>query len=496
MKKVIIVGGGIAGLSAGIFGRLQGFDTTIYEMHSIPGGECTGWNRRGYHFDNCIHWLTGTNPKTDLYKVWETVGAFENTELYTAEYFNVDARGEKPLYFYKDLQKLQQHFIDVSPEDEEKIKGFVEDIKSAQQVEMPTKKPMALMNLLDYLDLARTYKPIMSRMKVWSGLSVAEYANQFKSPLLQQAIKSLLYEECPINNLFFMLGTYTSGNGGWPMGGSLAMGQRMAKRYESLGGKICYKMRVDEILLKDKKTVGVRLANGEIIKSDYVISAGDGMMLLKKLLRGKVRDKKLATYEENKEGYIYPITVDIGLGVKVDLSHRPHQGYYKVKPFKFRSQMIETIGIKHYCKEKGFAPEGCSSIRIQLKEQDQRYWQELKQSNPEAYKQEKETIVQNIIAGVEEVFPETKGMIEVWDICTPATYERYCDAYNGCWMAPLPKRGEKTIMHSGKLKGIKNLFVAGQWIMSIGGLPTAVVSGKWAIQMICKQEKIKFQHSF
>ena len=74
-KKVIIVGGGIAGLSAGIYALKAGFDAEIYEKNPIAGGECMGWNRKGYHIDNCIHWLTGTDPDTKLWEVWKTCGA-------------------------------------------------------------------------------------------------------------------------------------------------------------------------------------------------------------------------------------------------------------------------------------------------------------------------------------------------------------------------------------------------------------------------------------
>ena len=64
MKSIIIVGGGVSGLSAGISGLLKGYRVSILEKHSIMGGNLTGWNRQGYHIDNCIHWLTGTNPKS------------------------------------------------------------------------------------------------------------------------------------------------------------------------------------------------------------------------------------------------------------------------------------------------------------------------------------------------------------------------------------------------------------------------------------------------
>lgn len=60
MKKIIVIGAGIGGLSAGIYGRLAGYEVDIYEKNPVAGGQCMGWNRKGHHIDNCIHWLTGT----------------------------------------------------------------------------------------------------------------------------------------------------------------------------------------------------------------------------------------------------------------------------------------------------------------------------------------------------------------------------------------------------------------------------------------------------
>ena len=59
-KKVIIIGAGIAGLSAASYLQRNGYDTEIFEAHSLPGGLCTSWKRGDYTFDYCIHWLMGT----------------------------------------------------------------------------------------------------------------------------------------------------------------------------------------------------------------------------------------------------------------------------------------------------------------------------------------------------------------------------------------------------------------------------------------------------
>jgi phytoene dehydrogenase-like protein len=58
-SRLLIVGGGLAGLSAGCYARTSGFDVTIVEHNLALGGVCTAWRRGPYLIDGCIHWLTG-----------------------------------------------------------------------------------------------------------------------------------------------------------------------------------------------------------------------------------------------------------------------------------------------------------------------------------------------------------------------------------------------------------------------------------------------------
>ena len=46
-KSIIIIGAGFAGLAAGIYARMNGYNTQIFEMHDMPGGLCTSWKRKG-----------------------------------------------------------------------------------------------------------------------------------------------------------------------------------------------------------------------------------------------------------------------------------------------------------------------------------------------------------------------------------------------------------------------------------------------------------------
>ncbi|MGZ4892405.1 MAG: NAD(P)-binding protein, partial [Halobacteriota archaeon] len=96
-KSLIIIGGGIAGLSAGCYAQMNGFDSTIYEKHVLTGGLCTAWHRKGFTFDLCIHWLVGSSPKSSLYSVWEELGAVQDKQFVSYAYFNhaLDEEGNR-----------------------------------------------------------------------------------------------------------------------------------------------------------------------------------------------------------------------------------------------------------------------------------------------------------------------------------------------------------------------------------------------------------------
>ena len=75
------------------------------------------------------------------------------------------------------------------------------------------------------------------------------------------------------------------------------------------------------------------------------------------------------------------------------------------------------------------------------------------------------------------------------DAWTPLTYERYMHAYHGSYMSFTTTPNTKQLKLKGQLKGIKNLYLAGQWTNAPGGLPVAAASGKFAIQRILKSQK-------
>ena len=47
----------------------------------------------------------------------------------------------------------------------------------------------------------------------------------------------------------------------------------------------------------------------------------------------------------------------------------------------------------------------------------------------------------------------------------------------------------KKVTHNGRLRGLRNVYLAGQWLQAPGGLPNAAVTGKFAIQRLLHDHK-------
>ena len=118
-KKVSIIGGGIAGLAAGCYLRLNGFDAEIFESHSTSGGVCTAWKRGDYTMDGCLDWLLGSGPGNDFYKFWKELDAFEDNQIIDHEAFmTVEGKDKRKFILYGDVDRLEAHMLELSPDDE------------------------------------------------------------------------------------------------------------------------------------------------------------------------------------------------------------------------------------------------------------------------------------------------------------------------------------------------------------------------------------------
>ena len=117
-QKIVIIGGGIAGLSAGIYAQKAGFDSVVYEKHSVPGGQCTGWMREGHYIDNCICWMTCAKEGYDLWDIWKDSGiCADGVEIHQHDYFYKSELNGQSIYLWRDIKRAKKEMLELSPQE-------------------------------------------------------------------------------------------------------------------------------------------------------------------------------------------------------------------------------------------------------------------------------------------------------------------------------------------------------------------------------------------
>ncbi len=489
MKKVVIVGGGIAGMTAGILLQKAGFTTEIFEKNAVPGGQCTGWKREGYLIDNCIHWLTGTREGSGLHELWKEIGALgDGVEVIEKEMFFSAKLDGKVLTFWRDKERTRRELLALSPEDEKEINKLMDYVELAETMTVPVEKPFDAMSLLDFMKLGMSMKEMGKVMKEYGNMDLKELAMRFRHPLIQHAIVDYMPSGYQAYAFVVSYGTVTGGNGDIPRGGSLAMAMRIADRYRQSGGILHSNANVAKVLLNGKRAEGVLLADGTRVEADYVVCACDTDYTFRALLPAGCMPKALKKQYEERDKY--PVGSGFQIAYAVD-GIFPEITDTRILPCEeilVGKQSVQRMSIQSYYYEPAFAPEGKMVLQSNFaqNEEDYSYWESL-YSDRTAYEQKKKEIAGQALERVVAEYPALAGKIRVLDVWTPMTYTRYCNSYKGAYMSFVTTKQAKSITVPGTIKGLKNVLLASQWLMGPGGLPTAAAMGKYAAWRIIKK---------
>ena len=494
-KSIIIIGAGIAGLSAGCYGQMNGYRTQIFEIDNArPGGLCTTWKRKGYKIDGCIEHWPGTEPGTPFYRFWEELGAVQGRSIvYPDEWSRVEGAGGEVLIFYTDLDRLEQHMKELAPEDTDVIEEFIKAARSTARFKnMPPEKAPEVMGPIDGIKTLFTMFPLLRFAKKWGKMTVQDFAQRFKNPFLREAfLHNTIPPYSPMLSLLVGIGNIHRKQAGYPLGGSLEIARAIERRYLDLGGEVHYKSRVAKILVESDRAVGVRLADGSEHRSDIVISAADGRTTIFDMLEGKYVNDKIRGYYDNL--LTIPPIIYVGLGV-ARLFDEPYSvfgvNYPLDEPVTIAGQELTRLPVHIYNFDPSLAPAGKTALRVKL-DTDYEYWKKLSE-DPERYKAEKEQIANKVIALLDRRFPGLADQVEMCDVATPMTFERYTGNWRGSWMGWADTTETQGMRMSKTLPGLGNFYMAGMWVDPPGGTPCVAMSGRNVIQIICKQDKKKF----
>jgi len=472
-KSMIIIGAGLAGLATGCYARMNGYETEIFEHHTLPGGVCTAWQRQGYTIDGDIHYLVGCQPNAPFHSACQELGFFKRnrfrilTELTS---FLNEKNGQR-LVVTDDLQRLAEDMKKLAPEDRLVIDEFINGCRQILNVFRTPPEPEAV------------------KLKNSCKMPAFEYAKRFQNPFLKFFITNFGLPTIPAYSVLMTLGLLAFGQLSVVEGGSLQLPLAIAEQHANLGGKITYGADVEQILVDNNTAVGIRLSNGTVHRADLVVSAADGYSTIFQLLGGKYADQ--STRDRYKQWPLFTPVNFVSFGVARQFPDEPSENFVRLsKPLDSGGKSVKELWLRIFNRDPALAPEGKTVIQAEMYT-DFDYWHHLhKDRTP--YEAAKTKLADTVLELLDNLYPSISSLVEMTDVATPYTLWRYTRNHRASFEGWLPTTDNVGTTIPNTLPGLANFYMAGQWVLPVASVPGVIDSGRNLVKSLCEQDGKKF----
>lgn len=497
-KHVVIIGAGIAGLSAASYLLRNGYRVTLVEQHTQPGGLCTSWKRAGYTIDYCVHWLIGTREDSRLRHLWEELGAFTNKDgslvpvVNFSDFATIGLSSGETIRLYSDLDALQKELIRIAREDERMIRRFCRSLGRLSKLDNPRTAPRHSLGSLfsDLRDRVGVFITIMQHLE-----PMGTYARRFKSPVLREMLLSDIPEDWSLLSLTMGLSQQLTKSAGYTVGGSLNLARNIERGIHAMGGTLRYGTRVEEVIVGDNIATGIRLSDGSVIEADHVVSAADGYQTLFGMLGGRYLPKVLQRAYETYP--LFPSTVFVALGVNRNCSDLPH-GFspYLDRPIELPDGTVHhRFSVNVYQYDPTLAPSGKTLVTVLMNTWEWNKWEVFREHDKKAYEKAKVHIAEEVIDRLEHAIGNIASHIDMIDVSTPHSVIRYTGNWQGSFEGFAPTKATLSRRLPKTLPGLRNFSMIGQWTTPAGGLPTAAMDGRDLAVRLCREDSVPFRAS-
>ena len=495
---VIIIGAGIAGLTAAALLTKSGLRAVLLEKQPRPGGYFMGFKRKGFTFDSSIQWLNGCNADGFVGRIFGYIGPdypkcvmSDRIRRYKGESFDY--------LLTHNPYELRDRLINDFPGETDGIKRFFEDCKKigvhfgklngclrANQT-MP-----AIESLIFGLKMLAWAVPVWKYLRISAERGLGRY---FKN----DDIKKIFCGEEKFMSIVMPIGwIFVNDLLFPPEGGAEIFVKWLCGKIHDSPSQIFLNSSVKHVLLKNKTATGVSLSDGRVINSQYVIAACDVENLYERMLPEGVIPGGLIRRLRKADLYCSSVTLFIGLNCDAsalgfheellyltadDIPRKDHTGG---DPYK-NSLVIQSPSTR----DKTLAPEGKSTLTIHCSariDYGDSWKTDKNMERGKAYREFKQKYADILIERVEKSFGiNIKKHIEVFEIATPVTYWRYTGNRDGSAMgtSPTDKNIRNRLAHY--KTPVKNLFLGGHWAEYGGGMPMAVKAASNASLMILEK---------
>ena len=494
MKKIIVIGAGVAGLSAAVRLQKLGYEVTLYEKDRQVGGKMNQIKTAGFTFD-----LGPTIVMMpEIYReVFEFCGKdpddyipMKKVDPMLKLYFNK----EEPIEFSNDLIELTKTLENISPEDTQGYFAFLADIYQRYTI---AKEAFITKSFRGFWDF---YNP----KSLWAGIRLRTFSDAYtsiskfvKDDRLRKslAFQTLyigvspyqgpsLYTIIPMIELFY--GVY------FIEGGMYTLATSLARLFEELGGKIVYETSVDEILIDNKIAKGIRIGKEQVM-ADAIVCGADFPYAMKELIpderkRGKYTNKKIAKFEYSCSCFL----MYLGLDKKYPEEHL-HSIYFaedfkqNVDDLFERGKLPDDPSFYLYrpsLMDDSLAPEGQEGLYVLVPVPELSKYEKWTEQTMQAYRQK-------IIRLLKEktIFKDIDEHIVSETLITPKDFSERFNAYNGATfgLKPTLKQSNYYRPHN-KFSAAENLYFCGSSTHPDAGVPIVMQSAKLAVEELLRDD--------
>ncbi|MFM7216689.1 MAG: phytoene desaturase family protein [Bacteroidota bacterium] len=487
VKKIAVIGSGFGGLSAAIRLAASGHEVTIYEKLDKLGGRAYQFEKDGFKFDAGPTVITAPHQYDELFQLAgkDRRDYFQLTPLDPFyRVFNSDGR---TFDYLRDPEKAAAEVARFSPKDVDGYRRFVQGTVDIFNWFHPfTEKTFPT-----FLSFAKIFPHVLAN-GTWR--TMYDYAAKFvKDDFIRQvcSFHPLLVGGNPFDtpSIYGLIAQFEREWGvHYAVGGTGAIVNALGKLFLDCGGKVHYNTEVKEIVIRNKRAVGVRLMDGSVDAADEVVCNSDIAFAMSRLVPQEHRPAS-AMFRLNTAEYSNSLVV-IYFGTDRTYEESPllhhnlvlGSAYRKLMKNIFNSKTLrDDLGLYIHMPsrtDRTICPDGCGSFYVLSLVPNLDGGQDWDQIMPR--------YVDNVLGFMEEKYlPGLSSSIVTQHAINPLYFKHALNSHKGAAFSIKP-----SMLQSGYFRPqvesphFANLYFVGAGVHPGAGVPAVMASGKIAAGLI------------
>ena len=446
---VVIIGSGAGGLAAAVPLAQAGKKVLVCEQHEVPGGWTHSFTLNGYRFSPGVHYIGELQPGGQMREIYEGLGVSADLEFceINPEGFDHIFIGDERFDIPKGKGAFAARLKERFPDEAAGIDGYLD----------------AVSGLMNSLSALGHVKGVGSAARATGdAVSVLRWARRSGQDLIEHFIsdpvlKAILAGQSGDHGMppsqvsaFVHAGiTHHYFNGGYfPRGGGFAIPRAFVRALKRAGGEMRLHTSVSRILLQGKRAIGVALADGSKIRSEYVISNADpevtfGKLIGRERLSGRLQ-KKLDKVEYSGSALSLFFAVDMDLReagldsgnywfydhADVDTLYRQGLSSHALEA-KTPGAMFLTVTTLKDPSKMHSGHHTCEAFTFVSYEAFEQWANEKSGEHSGNYEALKEDLSWRMFQALERRIPGISKHIVTWSLGTPLTNEHFINATRG-----------------------------------------------------------------